>query len=281
VVLAVPPPVPDEVARVVRAIEDLLHSCLVPHLTPRPRDATPVQVARQGAERLAVVGVGPEEPADDLDLGGVAGNQALGLHPVSVGHLPAAPLAPPRRRQRAPEGVARQVAEECVLALLLHRVQDAAGEVLPVDPALGDRGQVYARVAEGLNPVAGLQRVEPAEAVLVPAQDGLKVAALPGVGQHLLKAGPPLGVVAGYRFIKVLAQDGVALAAGVSFHLFALLRDRLLLAAVAHAVIRHRPDRMALGHDEPPLQGRCVQAGRDAANTPAGRLHSTDFRWPG
>jgi hypothetical protein len=69
-----------------------------------------------------------------------------------------------------------------VLALLPDGVDDAAGEVRPVDAPLRHRLQEHALVPQRLDPVAGLQRVEAAEPVLVPAQHAIEVAEAGGVG---------------------------------------------------------------------------------------------------
>src|SRR5262249_23576347 len=115
-------------------------------------------------------------------------------------------------------------------ALLLHRGDDAAALVIPVDHAVHNGGQEHARLAQRVNPVARLDTVKPSKPGLVPRKNGLEVPTLLGVTDHLLEFKAALRVVAADGIIGVPAQKSVALLVGVALDRLLLLRQGGFLA---------------------------------------------------
>jgi hypothetical protein len=116
---------------------------------------------------------------------------------------------------------------------VLGRLVDAEDELadgrFPIDGALVDRDQANAGLPQGMDPVPRLDLVEPAEAGLVPAEDGREVAALAGVAYHLLKLHALVRGVAGDAFVNIPANDVVTVRFGVLRHRLYLVGDRGVL----------------------------------------------------
>src|SRR5262249_7505430 len=98
-----------------------------------------------------------------------------------------------------------------------------------------------ASLSKGPCPVAGFVGREPAKAVLVPAEDGSKVALVLGVIDHPTELEPLLGVVTGYGVVGVPAKDAVAVLVGVLLDRLALVQDaRILLIRRASKIADRR-----------------------------------------
>jgi hypothetical protein len=194
----------------------------------------------------------PEDEPDDLDLPGVPGDEALPLDFFAVHHFDVLMDRVPVRggspeplalfgHQRAPgRDPPAESPDLLVAALAPHGVGDPPPERVPVDLPLGHTHQLDAPVAQGLDVEAHVDRVEPAEAVLVVTQD--QPHAAPGtVVQEPLESLPPLDVVGGDPFVHVLLGDGVAVPGRVGDDLGPLPLDAVFLFQGAHAVVGDGP----------------------------------------
>jgi hypothetical protein len=124
--------------------------------------------------------------------------------------------------------VAGKVAQKLSFAHLVDGIDQLPGEIFPVDRPLGNRFKADPTLPEWVDPVPGIELIEPSESILIPAEDDLELARL-GIFSHAEKLGSPLGVVAGDRLVDVLADDKVALPLGVGEEFGSLGRDRLVL----------------------------------------------------
>jgi hypothetical protein len=127
-----------------------------------------------------------------------------------------------------------------VFAFLLDLVQNSTREVVPINSALRNRLQSRPGLCQRVNPMASLDRIKAAESVLVPTQYDIEVTAAAGIGDHLLKGRPPFCLVAADPLVAILANDPIAMFAGVLLHGHTLIRDRLILPIRAHAVVSYR-----------------------------------------
>jgi hypothetical protein len=112
------------------------------------------------------------------------------------------------RGEETPGCIPAQIPKELSLAQLVDRVDQLPSEILPVDFPLSDCLQPNACSTEGIDPVSGVEGIEPSETILIPTKYDPELAG-GGVLPHLQKPSPPLGGVAGDRLVEVLADDPV------------------------------------------------------------------------
>jgi hypothetical protein len=179
----------------------------------------------------------------------------------TVGDRPAVPTTSPSVILLPTGDSLGQVDQELVLALLLEVVHHAPGEVVPRDRAFGNRLQLDASLHQRVHPIARLDAVEPAEAILIPANDHLPAGAVSGVAVHPLEVVALLGGVAGDAVVDVPHHNLVAVILGVSLDLGALFGEALFLLRCRSAQVSRSGDqsgRLSNSHEMPFLRQRVL-----------------------
>jgi hypothetical protein len=115
---------------------------------------------------------------------------------------------------------------------------------------LRDRLQSHANSPQGGHDFAVIDGIEPAESVLVIAEDRVKEAAA-CIFEHPAEPFPLVKFVSGNPQVFVALDDLVALLLGVGFHLGALPINAIFLAIGRHAVVSDGAGatQRARGHD--------------------------------
>ena len=135
-----------------------------------------------------------------------------------------------------------EIAEVLSLAVLNNGEHELLRQVLELQPALSDRLELDPAPAERIEPIARVERIEPADTVLVPGEDEIEVPT-PGLVPHREERVPSLGRVAADSGVDVLADDPVAVGVSVLEELGPLVFDRRLLPVARHPEIANRSNR--------------------------------------
>ena len=136
-----------------------------------------------------------------------------------------------------------------MLPFLGDAVDHAPAEVVPIDHALGDRLKRHAGLSERCHIDAGLEHIEPPEAILIPTKDPTE----PPRGRlrdHAEECLPLLGGVARDPLVLEDGGDTVALRFAMSPQGFLLLRDRSFLLIGRHPQVErdiHGEDLLGVG----------------------------------
>ena len=126
-----------------------------------------------------------------------------------------------------------------MLCLLLDKIEQPAGKVVPVNSALGDRFQPDTGISERQNPIATLNGIKSSETVLIPAKDNLELTLL-SILSHSQKTGSAGRIVTTDSRVCVLPQDPVTMFRGIGKQLTSLIRDRAFLPTIAHPEVEYR-----------------------------------------
>ena len=103
-------------------------------------------------------------------------------------------------------------------------------KLFPVDQPIADRSQPNTRLTHRVDPITGLDGVEPSETVLIPTQDDIEVPAITCVVMHLLELHTLTGRVAGNSFVAIIADDPIAVVGSVPLDGFRVVLECLFLA---------------------------------------------------
>src|SRR5262249_37458265 len=125
-------------------------------------------------------------------------------------------------------------------------------------------------------PIARLERIEAAEAVLIPAEHHLEIAPFLGVAQQLLEGDTLLCGIAADTLVLVFPKDPIRVFGGVGLDFHTLVWDAGLLPIIRHAVVSHGRDRSR--HGKGLLQGKtegkaCVPARPRVCSRSLASLH--------